>query len=56
MSDRGVFWISYGCLWVLAIVWLTGCIQPTTMYGNVYQCPQELIEQVSKQLEDCANK
>lgn len=37
---------------------LMGCIQPTTLGGDVYQCParmKELLEDVKKELGKCQN-
>jgi len=40
--------------WIVIIGWvlMLGCIKPLTWNGAVYQCPQELLEKVDKDLTE----
>lgn len=52
-----LFWFAYfASIGAFACVWLSGCIKPTTMYGDVYECPQSLIERLEQRLDKETSK
>jgi len=41
---------------VVSLIFNCGCIRPTTLYGDVYQCPEELLNRIDKQMQEVSKQ